>query len=142
MTVREKWNRRKRIMAWMVLVLLLIVAGGCSKWSGGGPSLPSTVKEPASAYDKRLKKKIGVVPFRMESIFGDPTEKDFFQDNLLLAIQEECVPLILRDQLGSAVPNIRANVAKVLGELVLSPAKEGPTTPGRTFVSSVGVANS
>ena len=31
---------------------------------------------------------------------------------------------ILRDQLGSAVPNIRANVAKVLGELVLSPALE------------------
>ena len=90
MTVRERWDRRKRIMAWMVLVLLLIVAGGCSKWSGGGPSLPSTVKEPASAYDKRLKKKIGVVPFRMESIFGDPTEKDFLQDNLLLAIQAEC----------------------------------------------------
>jgi formylglycine-generating enzyme required for sulfatase activity len=31
---------------------------------------------------------------------------------------------ILRDQLESAVPNIRANVAKVLGELVLSPALE------------------
>jgi formylglycine-generating enzyme required for sulfatase activity len=31
---------------------------------------------------------------------------------------------ILRDQLDSAVPNIRANVAKVLGELVLSPALE------------------
>jgi formylglycine-generating enzyme required for sulfatase activity len=31
---------------------------------------------------------------------------------------------ILRDQLESAAPNIRANVAKVLGELVLSPALE------------------
>ena len=62
MTVRERWDRRKRIVAWTVLVLLLIVAGGCSKWSGGGPSLPSAVKEPASSYDKRLKKKIGVVP--------------------------------------------------------------------------------
>jgi len=57
MTVRERWDRRKRIMTWPVLVLLLIVASGCSKWSGGGPSLPSAVTEPASAYDKRLKRK-------------------------------------------------------------------------------------
>jgi hypothetical protein len=77
-------------MAWTVWVLLLIVAGGCSKWSGGGPSLPSAVKEPASAYDKRLKKKIGVVPFRMESIFGDPMLKELFQDNFLQAVQKEC----------------------------------------------------
>jgi len=95
MTVRERWDRRKRIMTWPVLVLLLIVASGCSKWSGGGPSLPSAVTEPASAYDKRLKKKIGVVPFRMESIFGDPMEKDLFQDNLLQAIQEECADILL-----------------------------------------------
>ena len=94
MTVRERWDRRKRIVAWTVLVLLLIVAGGCSKWSGGGPSLPSAVKEPASAYDKRLKKKIGVVPFRMESIFGDPMLEGLFQDNLLQAIQEECAEIL------------------------------------------------
>jgi hypothetical protein len=29
-----------------------------------------------------------------------------------------------------------------LSELVLSRAKEGPRTPGRTFISTVGVANS
>ena len=94
MTVREGQDRWKRIIAWTVLVLLLIVAGGCSKWSGGGPSLPSAVKEPASAYDKRLKRKIGVVPFRMESIFGDPTTIGLFQDNLLRAIQEECTDIL------------------------------------------------
>ncbi|MGA8239322.1 MAG: hypothetical protein WB818_02040 [Desulfobacterales bacterium] len=94
MTVREGQERWKRIIAWTGLVLLLIVAGGCSKWSGGGPSLPSAVKEPASAYDKRLKRKIGVVPFRMESIFGDPTTIGLFQDNLLRAIQEECTDIL------------------------------------------------
>jgi len=94
MTVREGQDRWKRNIAWTVLVLLLIVAGGCSKWSGGGPSLPSAVKEPASAYDKRLKKKIGVVPFRMESIFGDPITINLFQDNLLQAIQEECTDIL------------------------------------------------
>jgi hypothetical protein len=94
MMVREGQDRWKRNIAWTVLVLLLIVAGGCSKWSGGGPSLPSAVKEPASAYDKRLKKKIGVVPFRMESIFGDPMTIDHFQDNLLQAIQEECTDIL------------------------------------------------
>ncbi|MGA9260416.1 MAG: hypothetical protein WBV95_00465 [Desulfobacterales bacterium] len=94
MTVRKGQDRWKRIIAWTVLVLLLIVAGGCSKWSGGGPSLPSAVKEPASAYDKRLKRKIGVVPFRMESIFGDPTTIGLFQDNLLRAIQEECTDIL------------------------------------------------
>lgn len=95
MTVREGQDRWKRNIAWTVLVLLLIVAGGCSKWSGGGPSLPSAVKEPASAYDKRLKKKIGVVPLRMESIFGDPMTIELFQDNLLQAIQEECPDILL-----------------------------------------------
>jgi hypothetical protein len=94
MTVRGGQDRWKWIIAWAVLVLLLIVAGGCSKWTGGGPSLPSAVKEPASAYDKRLKKKIGVVPFRMESIFGDPMTIDHFQDNLLQAIQEECTDIL------------------------------------------------
>ncbi|MGA9478962.1 MAG: hypothetical protein WBV21_14370 [Desulfobacterales bacterium] len=94
MTVREGQDRWKRIIAWTGLVLLLIVAGGCSKWSGGGPSLPSAVKEPASDYDKRLKRKIGVVPFRMESIFGDPTTIGLFQDNLLQAIQEECTDIL------------------------------------------------
>jgi hypothetical protein len=94
MTVRKGQDRWKRIIAWMVLALLLIVAGGCSRWSGGGPSLPSAVKEPASAYDKRLKRKIGVVPFRMESIFGDPTTIGLFQDNLLRAIQEECTDIL------------------------------------------------
>jgi hypothetical protein len=87
-----------------VLILLLIVAGGCSKWSGGGPSLPSTVKEPASSYDKRLKKKIGVVPFRMESIFGDPTTKDLFQDDLLQAIQEECADILVIEPGGGDFP--------------------------------------
>jgi hypothetical protein len=97
-------------MAWMVLVLLLIVAGGCSKWSGGGPSLPSAVKEPASAYDKRLKKKIGVVPFRVESIFGDPILKDLFQDNLLQAIQEECADIIFIKTGGGDFPEALVNL--------------------------------
>jgi hypothetical protein len=104
MTVREGQDRWKRNIAWTVLVLLLIVAGGCSKWSGGGPSLPSAVKEPASAYDKRLKKKIGVVPFRMESIFGDPMTIDLFQDNLLQAIQEECSDILLIKPGGGDFP--------------------------------------
>jgi hypothetical protein len=104
MTVREGQDRWKRNIAWTVLVLLLIVAGGCSKWSGGGPSLPSAVKEPASAYDKRLKKKIGVVPFRMESIFGDPVTIDLFQGNLLQAIQEECSDILLIKPGGGDFP--------------------------------------
>jgi hypothetical protein len=104
MTVREGQRRWKRNIAWTVLVLLPIVAGGCSKWSGGGPSLPSAVKEPASAYDKRLKKKIGVVPFRMESIFGDPTTIDLFQDNLLQAIQEECTDILFIKPGGGDFP--------------------------------------
>jgi len=104
MTVRKRRDRRKPIMAWTVLILLLIVAGGCSKWSGGGPSLPSVVKEPASSYDKRLKKKIGVVPFRMESIFGDPVTKDLFQDDLLQAIQEECADILFIKPGGGDLP--------------------------------------
>ena len=110
MTVRERWDRRKRFMAWTVLVLLLIAAGGCSKWSGGGPSLPSAVKEPASAYDKRLKKKIGVVPFRMESIFGDPTLKDLFQDNLLQAVQEKCTDILFIKPGAGDFPEALANL--------------------------------
>jgi hypothetical protein len=94
----------------MVLVPLLIVAGGCSKWSGGGPSLPSAVKEPASAYDKRLKKKIGVVPFRVESIFGDPILKDLFQDNLLQAIQEECADILFIKPDGGNFPEALVNL--------------------------------
>ena len=110
MTVREGQDRWKQIMAWSVLVLLLIVAGGCSKWSGGGPSLPPGVKEPASAYDKRLKKKIGVVPFRMESIFGDPTLKDLFQDNLLQAVQEKCTDILFIKPGAGDFPEALANL--------------------------------
>ncbi|MGB8425330.1 MAG: hypothetical protein WCD88_06080 [Desulfobacterales bacterium] len=90
MRVREKKRRRLSAACWTVLALLLIVAGGCSKWSGGGPSLPSPVKEPTGAHDKHLKKKLGVVPFRLDSLFGEAVLKDFFQDNLLLALHEEC----------------------------------------------------
>ncbi|MFZ0613701.1 MAG: hypothetical protein WAM73_15795 [Desulfobacterales bacterium] len=90
MLVRKTKRRRLSIVCWTVFALLLIVAGGCSRWSGGGPSLPSPVKEPAGDHDKRLKKKVGVVPFRIESIFGEAALKDFFQDNLLLALQKEC----------------------------------------------------
>ena len=110
MTLREWRDRRKRIVAWTILFLLPIVAGGCSKWSGGGPSLPSAVKEPASAYDKRLKKKIGAVPFRMESIFGDSMLKDFFQDNLLQAIQEKCTDILFIKPGGGDFPEGLVNL--------------------------------
>jgi hypothetical protein len=104
MTVREMRDRQKRIMIWTVVVPLLIVFGGCSKWSGGGPSLPSAVQEPASFHDNRLKKKIGVVPFRMESIFGDTKTKDLFQDELLQAIQEECTDILFIKPGGGDFP--------------------------------------
>jgi len=104
MTVRERRDRRRPMTAWTAFVLLLIIAGGCSKWSGGGPSLPSAVKEPASAYDTRLKKKIGVVPFQMESIFGDPMTKDQFQDGLLQVVQEECPDILFIKPGGGDFP--------------------------------------
>ncbi len=87
---REKMRRRLSIVCRTAFVLLLIVVGGCSRWSGGGPGLPSPVKESAGARDNRLKKKIGVVSFRIDSMFGDAALKDFFQDNLLLALEKEC----------------------------------------------------
>jgi len=110
MTVRERRDRRKSMVAGTVFVLLLIAAGGCSKWTGGGPSLPSAVKEPASSYDKRLKKKIGVVPFRMESIFGDPVTKDLFQGDLLHAVQEECTDILFIEPGGADFPEALASL--------------------------------
>lgn len=90
MKVRIKKGWRLSIVRWTAIALLLIVAGGCSRWLGGGPGLPPPVKESAGAYDKRLKKRVGIVPFRIESIFGEAALKDFLQDNLLLALQKEC----------------------------------------------------
>lgn len=110
MTLRGWQDRRRRMLDWTILFLLLALAGGCSRWSGGGPSLPSAVKEPASAYDKRLKKKIGVVPFRMESIFGDPMLKDLFQDNLLQAVQEECADILFIKPGGGDFPEALVNL--------------------------------
>ncbi len=90
-----KQDRCRRVVAWTLFALLLSVAGGCSRWSGGGPSLPPPSKEPASAFDKRLKKKIGVVPFQTQSLFGDPILTNVFEDNLLQALLEKCPGLLL-----------------------------------------------